>query len=290
MGSNFLEGLIKLEQNIFDSLEETPSGKVNNVKPFIDIPKEFDATYGLSLSPDLGSVRNIPSIYDLYIGDIKAMTDLKNPANPLARILKEETDEGYVSETAANFAHNTLNLMDQILRLELHKEICDAYYMIMSHIARDVAQAFYNDSPEYFKEGEIRRELFRSLENPGLVVEFMQWITESRLYQSTVDNYSLYNYVFLFRQRIMAYISMDVYNKLRQFLYYYEYTPSNENETFDLCYNRITFDYLYVLDNIINIICVTFQQKIVFCHNDISNFVEEMDKAAPILDEESNQK
>ena len=58
---NFISGLTKLENNILNSLNSNQ--KDNGIIPIIEIPEEFDPTFGITFSSNLEKANNCPNIF-----------------------------------------------------------------------------------------------------------------------------------------------------------------------------------------------------------------------------------
>ena len=279
--NNFLVGLTKLEQNILNNIQET--AKTGATVPFIHIPEELDPVFGITLSSDLGNVYNTPNIFDGILSYIAGNTDFTDEKSELKALFDKEmkNNDNTLSRTLVNFAQNTYNLLDMALTAEFHKEISDAYYLIMYHLAKDITNSIANsdECAIQFDSEIVRHKLLEVLIDEEFINKYLiVIIQECKLYKEIPDDYTRYNYSFLFRHRVITNISSTTYDCVKNLLYCYDITPNEVGDLFDLCYNRLVFNYMYTFDNMLYILCMAFQQKIHSCYKDIGKIIDAIEE------------
>lgn len=278
---SFVNGLIKLEQNILDSVLQTT--KTGLIVPFIQIPEELDPTFGISFDANFEDIYNASTMFDFITSEINFQTDLtsKDSKSYLKKIFENEIENEYLSKECVDLTKDTINLIDMTLACELSKEVSDAYYIAMESLSNDIVNTIYSkidddqDNDTFIiNVNRVKTSLLNSLIDPNWHATILSFIGEFAMYKRMPDIYTAYNYEFLFRNRVMNHISFGVYSNVRDFLYKLNITPLENPSLYEECYNKITHTYLYVFDTMLQILCKAFQYKIALCWNDMDILVK----------------
>lgn len=260
---NFISGLTKLENNILNSLNSNQ--KDNGIIPIIEIPEEFDPTFGITFSSNLEKAYNCPNIFDILITRIKIEGNINQKDSVINAIMRDALASKYLPQDVIELVNDTNHISDIILAAELEKEISDAYYYIMYRIAKTTIEEI----------GALDSEtgyIFNELIDPTFSDALALYLLRSKLYRPVPDNYTMYNYVYNVRQQIMAIVSAYTYNRMRNYCYNKQIVE--DSELFNFVYNENLFTYLYIFDNMLSIILNSFQYKIAYCYSDTMRFDE----------------
>ena len=262
--TSFIKGLAKLENNVLESIKAQAEGKIC---PIIEIPEEFDPCFGVTFSSDLTKATNTVSMFDYLITRIEMDSNLDKKDSMLFKVAQKAVseNEGAVPNEIVKMIQETQHTNDIILASELTKEITDAYYYIMYRIARTTSEILGT------LEGEVGY-LLNQLIDPTFQDSLSMYVLATKLYRPTPDAYTMYNYGYNTRQKIMAIVSDYTYATMRTYLY--DKMVIDDTELFDRLYGGNLHTYLYIFDNMISIILNSFQYKIAYCYSDTMRFDE----------------
>lgn len=273
--TNFIKGLAKLENNVLESIRAQADGKVC---PIIEIPEEFDPCFGITFSSDLSKATNAVSMFDYLITRIETDSNLNDKKSMLFKVAEKAVNEneGSVPNEIVKMIQETQHTNDIILASELTKEITDAYYYIMYRLSRTTSEILGT------LEGEVGY-LLNKLIDPTFQDSLSMYILATKLYRPIPDAYTMYNYGYNTRQKIMAIVSDYTYSVMRTYLY--DKMVIDDTDLYNRLYGGNIHTYLYVFDNMLSIILNAFQHKIAYCYSDAMRFDELIERVNDDVEE-----
>lgn len=265
----FRNGIAKLTENIMKSMIPDENG---NIDPFIKIPEEFDPRYPLVMT-SINTVVNNADIFGLYMQDIHdEAIAFENEEGVLIGAIKDETT---TRNEMMQMLHCNNKFISSILCMELYKELMDAIYF--------VAFELVNSITELTGASNVKQTIFQKLTDINGEVgidTFMRRLIIDNVNTTKnilMNDYTLFTYVYYMRGALCASFSDHWYNIVRD--YSYALAMGNNIEESQKLISAIevtTTQYLYVLDNVFNVILSAFQPKVQFCYSHSFEFEKEL--------------
>lgn len=281
----FRNGLAKLTENIMKSMVPDENG---NIDPFIQIPEEFDPRYPLVMT-SINTVINNADIFALYMQDIHSEAlAFENEEGVLIGAIKEDTT---TRDDMMKMLHCNNKFISSILCMELYKELIDAVYF--------VAFELVNAITDITGTNKVKHTLFQKLTDMsgevGLDTFIRKMIIDNvnATKNTFMNDYALFTYVFYLRGALGSAFSDHWYNTMRDYSYGIAMgSTSNEREESQRFISAIdvaTTQYLYVLDNVFNVILTGFQPKVQFCYSHAFEFERELLEKGYLGDENEDE-
>lgn len=276
----FRNGLAKLTENIMKSMVPDENG---NIDPFIQIPEEFDPRYPLVMT-SINTVINNADIFALYMQDIHGEAlAFENEEGILIGAIKDDTTS---RDEMMQMLHCNNKFISSILCMELYKELIDAVYFVAFELAKSIT--------DFTGVENIKATLFHNLvdiDNEVGMSDFIRRMIIDNVNATKnvfMNDYALFTYVFYLRGALGASFSDHWYNTTRNYAYAIAMNTEDPNKVISTI-DVTTTQYLYVLDNVFNVILSGFQPKVQFCYSHSFEFEKELLEKGYLGDENDNE-
>lgn len=256
--ANFRNGIAKLTENIFKSMVPDENGKI---VPFIEIPEEFDPRYPLVMT-SINTVINNADIYALYMQDMhESALEFEREEGVLIGAIKDDTT---TRAEMMKMLHCNNKLISATLCMELYKEIMDAVYYIAFEFCNSIISLTGLENTKSILFGnlvDIKEEKDMASFVRSAIINNVN--ATKNVFAS---DYTIFNYVYNLRQVLGAAFADHWYNTVRDFEYGIAIGNPNGYEMIGKI-DVVTTEYLYALDQVLNIILTSFQPKVQFCYS-----------------------
>ena len=257
--TEYVNGIAKLVDNIERSLVPDENGNIN---PFIEIPEEFDPRYPVVMS-SINTVINNADIYGLWMNDLhhEALLFAEEKGILIGAIKDESTSRDEMMRML-RFNGKRINA---VLCAELYKELMDAFYYVGYEYAKQLAELTdlqYSDMVVVFRKLVDLDETYHF--DNYLRVSIAENVDAAK--NVFMNDYTIFTYIYSLRQLLATAIADMWYTVTREFVYASGHRIKDiPNPAYAL--SSVATTYLYVIDQVFNVILTNFQPKVQFCYS-----------------------